>query len=158
MDHPDVVQRLAILDSVPIIEALDRCDAHFAAELSQRHPLCTRRDRALSDPAGSLRCMATFTVAVVNGPAWDPSRSRRKQADWTKHAAFMDHLVDTGFVILGGPIGDGVQVLLVVEASDEREIKDRFDQDPWIPTGVIKLATITPWTIWLDARQRIHTD
>jgi haloacetate dehalogenase len=30
MDHPDVVSRLAILDGVPIIEALDRCDAHFA--------------------------------------------------------------------------------------------------------------------------------
>jgi len=30
MDHPDVVTRLAILDGVPILEALERCDARFA--------------------------------------------------------------------------------------------------------------------------------
>jgi haloacetate dehalogenase len=31
MDHPDVVTQLAVLDSVPIAEALDRTDARFAA-------------------------------------------------------------------------------------------------------------------------------
>jgi haloacetate dehalogenase len=30
MDHPQAVSRLAILDAVPIIEALERCDANFA--------------------------------------------------------------------------------------------------------------------------------
>jgi len=30
MDHPTIVARLAILDAVPIIEALERCDARFA--------------------------------------------------------------------------------------------------------------------------------
>jgi haloacetate dehalogenase len=30
MDHPDAITHLAILDSVPILEALDRCDARFA--------------------------------------------------------------------------------------------------------------------------------
>ncbi len=30
MDHPQVVTRLAVLDGVPIIEALERCDARFA--------------------------------------------------------------------------------------------------------------------------------
>ena len=31
MDHPDAVAALAVLDAVPIAEALDRCDARFAA-------------------------------------------------------------------------------------------------------------------------------
>jgi haloacetate dehalogenase len=31
MDHPAAVARLAILDAVPIGEALARCDARFAA-------------------------------------------------------------------------------------------------------------------------------
>lgn len=31
-DHPDVVRGAAILDAVPIAEALDRCDARFARE------------------------------------------------------------------------------------------------------------------------------
>jgi haloacetate dehalogenase len=30
LDHPDHVERLAVLDGVPIIEHLDRCDARFA--------------------------------------------------------------------------------------------------------------------------------
>ncbi|MGF1625383.1 MAG: alpha/beta fold hydrolase [Alphaproteobacteria bacterium] len=32
MDHPRAIDRLAILDGVPIIEALERCDARFAAK------------------------------------------------------------------------------------------------------------------------------
>jgi haloacetate dehalogenase len=31
MDHPEAVTRLAVLDGVPIVEALERCDARFAA-------------------------------------------------------------------------------------------------------------------------------
>jgi haloacetate dehalogenase len=31
MDHPEAVQRLVIMDAVPIVEALERCDARFAA-------------------------------------------------------------------------------------------------------------------------------
>jgi haloacetate dehalogenase len=31
LDHPDAVQALAVLDAIPIAEALDRCDARFAA-------------------------------------------------------------------------------------------------------------------------------
>lgn len=31
MDHPEVVDRLAVMDAVPIVEALERCDAKFAA-------------------------------------------------------------------------------------------------------------------------------
>lgn len=30
MDHPDAVTRLAVLDGVPIVEALERCDVRFA--------------------------------------------------------------------------------------------------------------------------------
>jgi haloacetate dehalogenase len=31
LDHPDAVRALAVLDSIPIWESLDRCDARFAA-------------------------------------------------------------------------------------------------------------------------------
>jgi hypothetical protein len=51
--------------------------------------------------------MATFAVRLVHGPGWDPSRQIRDQDGWDEHAAFMDGLVDDGFIILGGPAGDG---------------------------------------------------
>jgi hypothetical protein len=47
--------------------------------------------------------MAVFAVTLVNGPRYDESRPRREQDGWDEHAAFMDALVDDGFVILGGP-------------------------------------------------------
>jgi haloacetate dehalogenase len=31
LDHPDRVSRLAVLDAIPIVEALERCDARFAS-------------------------------------------------------------------------------------------------------------------------------
>jgi uncharacterized protein YciI len=97
--------------------------------------------------------VAVFVVTNVNGPNYDPSRARREQDGWDEHAVFMDRLVDDGFVILGGPIGDGERVLLIVEAADEMEIRDRFTEDPWTPMGVLQIASIEPWTLWLDSRQ-----
>ena len=97
--------------------------------------------------------MAVFALTEVSGPNWDASRARREQDGWDEHAAFMDGLVEDGFVILGGPIGDGQRVLLVVEAEDEDEVLARFSTDPWLPMGILEIATIEPWTIWLDSRK-----
>jgi hypothetical protein len=91
---------------------------------------------------------------MVNGPAWDASRPRREQPGWDAHAAFMDSLVEDGFVVLGGPIGDGEDVLLAVEAADEAEITDRLQDDPWTPTDQLRVGEIRPWTVWLDGRHR----
>jgi uncharacterized protein YciI len=75
---------------------------------------------------------------------------RREQHGWDEHAAFMDKLVDDGFVVLGGPVGegDGHYALLVVEADSEDEVRARLADDPW---GEDMLATesIEPWTIFL---------
>ena len=44
--------------------------------------------------------MANFAVRLVHGPGWDASRPIRKQDGWDEHAAFMDGLVDDGFIVL----------------------------------------------------------
>jgi hypothetical protein len=98
--------------------------------------------------------MAVFAVTMVAGAGWDPSRPRREQPGWDEHAAFMDGLVEDGFVVLGGPIGDGDEVLLAVEAADEAQIADRLRDDPWTPTDQLRIGEIRPWTIWLDGRRR----
>ena len=97
--------------------------------------------------------MPVFAVTEVAGPNWDAARPRREQDGWDEHAAFMDALVEGGFVVLGGPIGDGERVMLIVEAADEREVEARFAPDPWLPAGILEIASIEPWTIWLDARK-----
>jgi uncharacterized protein YciI len=98
--------------------------------------------------------VAFFTLTEVAGRNWDASRQRREQDGWDEHAAFMDGLVDEGFVVLGGPIGDGEQVLLVVEAADEQEIEARLGRDPWLADGLLRISAIQPWTVWLDGRLR----
>ncbi len=64
----------------------------------------------------------------------------------------MDGLVDDGFIILGGPVGDGEQTLDAVEAADENEIRTRLDWDPWAAAGLLQIGTIEPWALWLDSR------
>src|SRR6266487_4644350 len=75
--------------------------------------------------------MAFFAVTLVHGQNWDASRQIRQQQAWDQHAAFMDGLVDDGFLVLGGPLGDGERTLHAVEAADEREIWARLAEDPW---------------------------
>ena len=96
--------------------------------------------------------MANFALILVRGPAWDEAGGIREQQGWEEHAAFMDGLVDDGFVILGGPVGDGEQTLHVVQAADENEIKVRLAGDPWASAGLLRIGTIERWALWLDSR------
>lgn len=69
-----------------------------------------------------------WLVETARGPDWVPSKSRRQQSGWDAHAAFMDGLVEDGFVVLSGPAGelDGDEALLVFEAQDEDEVRTRW--------------------------------
>jgi len=96
--------------------------------------------------------MPNFAVRTIHGPAWDPSRPIRGQDAWDAHAAFMDGLVDGGFLIIGGPIGDGAQTLHAVEAADEDEVRARFAADPWALAGLLRIGSVEPWALWLDNR------
>jgi uncharacterized protein YciI len=96
--------------------------------------------------------MANFAVRLAHGPGWDPASPIRQQCNWDEHAAFMDGLVEDGFIILGGPVGDGAETLHVVEAADASEIEARLGADPWAAAGLLRIGTIEPWALWLDSR------
>jgi uncharacterized protein YciI len=98
--------------------------------------------------------MATFAVRVVHGPSWDSRREIREQRGWDSHAAFMDALVDDGFVILGGPVGYDHGALHLVESADEQDVRARLGKDPWVESGVLLVGSVEPWLIWLDGRSR----
>lgn len=98
--------------------------------------------------------MSVFAVTTARGPRWDPGRNIRAQTGWDSHAACMDSLVEQGHIILGGPIAgqSGEVALLVMQAETAGHIQAVFAADPWIITGVLRLASIRPWTLWLDSR------
>ena len=108
-----------------------------------------------------------FLVENAKGPAWDHSVGRREQEGWEgaqeheedrsqhqdgEHAAFMDGLTEGGFIVLGGPVGegDGENTLLVIEADDEATVRDRLAEDPW-SGNVLSIDSIRPWSVWLRA-------
>lgn len=74
-----------------------------------------------------------------------------EQSDWPAHAAYMDELVSAGFVQLGGPLADEHRVVHVVEAESESAIRETYARDPWSESH-LRIDSIDPWTIRLDAR------
>jgi len=98
--------------------------------------------------------MPTFAVRRVRGPAWDTAVPMREQAQWAAHAVFMNALAAEGFVILGGPLGSGEEVLLVVDSASEQVVRTRLATDPWSGLGLLEIKSVEPWTILLDSRSR----
>jgi uncharacterized protein YciI len=99
--------------------------------------------------------VATFLVTLHrSGPAWEPSLPLAEQSDWPAHAAFMNGLEESGFIILGGPLAlvDGYRVAHAVEAGSEDEIRATLADDPWSESH-LTIASIEPWTILLDGRR-----
>jgi hypothetical protein len=103
-----------------------------------------------ADTVGSV---PFFALTLMHGPNWDVSQGIRGQHGWDEHAAFMDGLVDDGFIVLGGPVGDGEQSLHLVQANDESEVGARLGQDPWASTGLLQIESIRAWALWLDGRR-----
>jgi uncharacterized protein YciI len=96
--------------------------------------------------------MAMFHVVVTrSGPEYDPDKPLEEQSGWPEHASFMDELVEAGFVVLGGPLGDEHRVVHAVEADSEEDIRATLARDPWSETH-LRIDAIDPWTIRLDAR------
>jgi uncharacterized protein YciI len=93
-----------------------------------------------------------FVVQRRSGPQWDPARPMEEQSQWVEHAAFMDSLVERGFVLLGGPLADEQRVVLAVEADSEDEVRTTLAGDPWGQTHLV-IDSIDRWTIRLDGRR-----
>ena len=94
-----------------------------------------------------------FLVVVHrSGPEYDHSLRLEEQSDWPAHASFMDGLVDSGFILLGGPLADEHRVVHAVEADSEEVVRATLARDPWSESH-LRIDTIDPWTIRLDARE-----
>lgn len=102
--------------------------------------------RSLCDSQGMF-----LVVHHRSGAEWRQGRPLEEQPDWEAHAAFMDSLVESGFVVLGGPLADEHRVALVVDAPSEEEVRATFAQDPW-HGRLLEIASVDAWTIRLDGR------
>ena len=98
----------------------------------------------------------TFITISSAGPNRDLSKDTRGQPFWDEHAAFIDRLVADGFILMGGPLIDegGMPqgALLIVNAEDENEVREKLKNDPWFTHGILKLESIKRWQIFIDVR------
>jgi uncharacterized protein YciI len=92
-----------------------------------------------------------FAVIRSRGPAWDHSRALEEQRGWHEHAAFMNGLATEGFVVLGGPLNGTSEVLLIVRAGDDAEVRSRLAADPWSGSDLLRVARAVPWTLRLGS-------
>ena len=78
----------------------------------------------------------TFVVISAVGPNRDPSKGAREQPFWNDHEAFIDQLVEEDFILMGGPLLDRAGLpqgaLLIVNAEDENEVKEKLENDPMV--------------------------
>jgi len=88
-----------------------------------------------------------------SGPAYDHALPLEEQSGWDAHAAFMDGLVDAGFLVLGGPLGDEERVVHAVDAESEHAVRATLARDPWSASHLV-VEAVEPWTIRLDGRAR----
>lgn len=98
----------------------------------------------------SIAAVELYAVRQRRGGPWNWDRDLRAQDGFAGHARFMDHLVDSGFIVLGGPLQGEREVLLIVRAPDDEAVQERFADDPWVQSGMLALATVERWTILLD--------
>jgi uncharacterized protein YciI len=95
----------------------------------------------------------TFVVISSAGPKRDPSKGTREQPFWDEHAEFIDRLVAEGFILMGGPLVDEGGSLLIVNAEDENEVREKLKNDPWRDQGILKLESVRRWQIFIDERK-----
>ena len=95
----------------------------------------------------------TFVVISSAGPNRDLSKGTREQPFWDEHAEFIDQLVAKGFILMGGPLVDEGGSLLIFNAEDENEVRDKMKNDPWAKQGILKLESVKRWQIFIDERK-----
>jgi len=90
-------------------------------------------------------------VILQSGPDWKADEPLEAQSGWQDHAVFMDGLVDRGFIVLGGPMGER-RAVHAVEASTIEDVRTTFARDPWAGSHLV-VESVCPWEIRLDGRR-----
>ena len=98
-----------------------------------------------------------FLAFSSAGPNRDRSKGTREQPFWDEHAAFIDHLVEENFISMGGPLIDEAGMpqgaLLIVNATNENEVREKLKNDPWFTRGILKLESVKRWQMFIDVRK-----
>src|SRR5206468_12306128 len=105
---------------------LSRCSIYCALSVPRFNRNVQMPEFESSSPKVDATCAGlkfglmknTFLAISSAGPNRDFSKGTREQPLWDEHAAFIDQLVDAGFILMAGPLVDEGGSLLI--RSEER--------------------------------------
>ena len=99
----------------------------------------------------------TFVAISSAGRNANPLKSTGEQPFWDEHVAFIDQLVEEDFILMGGPLVDEAGLphgaLLIVNAEDEKKVREKLKHDPWFEREILKLESVKRWEIFVDTRE-----
>jgi uncharacterized protein YciI len=55
--------------------------------------------------------------------------------------------------LMGGPLADEGGALLIVNAEDEEQVREKLKNDPWFEHGILRLESVKRWQIFIDQRK-----
>jgi uncharacterized protein YciI len=120
-------------------------DAVQGARGAEQRRVCQSRHGAEHQRMGS-----TFIVTSAAGVHRDQAKGTREQPYWDEHTAFIDQLVEEGFIVLGGPLPDVGGAVLLVRADSAAAVRKRLRRDPWYVLGILALQSVRRWEIFID--------
>ena len=53
----------------------------------------------------------------------------------------------------GSRLGSGDGSMLIVNAGNENEVREKLKNDPWMKHGVLELESVKRWQIFIDERK-----
>ena len=83
-----------------------------------------------------------FAAIVHRTSKWDHSKSPEQQPGFADHVGYMGELEKSGVVALAGLMSPSNDVLFVIKAEGEADVRAHFASDPWQRSGVVRLERI----------------
>jgi uncharacterized protein len=68
------------------------------------------------------------------------------------HLAYLRSLLDSGTVVLAGPVGDGSGAMMVLRVGSEEEARGVVRDDPYTASGVGVDHVLRPWNVVVPAQ------
>lgn len=84
----------------------------------------------------------TFFALVQRTEAWDRTREAHEQDGFADHAAYMGKLEQDGVIASAGLLAESNDIVFVMLADSEQEVRALFAQDPWQQDGHARLVRL----------------
>ena len=86
-----------------------------------------------------------FAVVVRRGSAFDQSKPSSEQDGFQPHSIYWRELEASGFVAMAGLMLSSMEVLFIIRAQSEQEVRQKIEGDVWQQTGhaeIVRLEAI----------------